>query len=178
MRSSVALIVFALALCLAGSKSPTMETVTVSGKFYKLTTAVDVMSIKAIGSPQTKASPSILQVTNEEAERVVKAAKGELIGSPKVVTTMGKQAKITTEGGDSSYSLEVTPSSKGSDTLTLTFRLATTVTQGTRKTTRSARAFARVQESKTLLVIENPRQSQPGFLVALRAQRTVSPKSQ
>jgi len=133
------------------------------------------MAIKAIGSAQTKASPSILQVSKEEMDRVEKVvtdAGGSLVGSPKVLTQVDQTAKISTDGSDVSYALEVTPSNHGSDTISLRFKLAVTMTSGQVKTTRSASGSARVQEAKALLIIENPRAGQPGLLTVVEAKRS------
>jgi hypothetical protein len=147
----------------------------INAHFYQLKSAIDVNSIKAIGSPQTKASPSILHVTKAESGRItalVLKGGGNLVGSPSIITMVDQQAKISTDSaGGMSYTLDVKPSTKGSDTITLNFRLSVTTIDGKRKTTRSATSMARVQESKALLIIENPRDGQPGLLTVLEAHR-------
>jgi hypothetical protein len=146
----------------------------VKAGFYRLKTAIDVASVKAIGSAQTKASPSILQVSKEEASRVtelVMKSGGTLSGSPSVKTLVDQEAKITMDSGDGANSLTVTPSTRGSDTITLRFKLAVTTVTGQQRITRSASGVARVQESKSLLIIQNPRAGQPGFLAVVEARR-------
>lgn len=156
--------------------APTLEpaAVQITARFYRLKDPIDVNSIKAIGSAQTKASPSILQVSKEEMDRIIKQvtdAGGTLVGSPKVITTVDQQAKIEVKGADPSYSLDVIPSNRGSDTITLNFKLAVSTTVGDKRITRSAKGMARVQEAKSLLMIENPRDGQPGLLTVIEASR-------
>lgn len=151
------------------------QAIQISAQIYRLSAPIDVDGIKAIGSRQTKASPSTLQVSREEAARVsagaVKAGAVQ-VGSPKLRTAIGLQAAISTSSAGDDYKLTVTPENKGSDTITLNFKVQTTVTKGRVRTTRSASGMARVQEGKRLLIIENPRDGQPGLLVVVEAQRT------
>ncbi|HVT10683.1 MAG TPA: hypothetical protein VHE55_00320 [Fimbriimonadaceae bacterium] len=147
----------------------------VSVQFYRVAATIDTQSIRAIGSAQTKATPTILQVTPAEAARIagiVKKGGGSLVGSPSVVTNVGEEAKISADYDSGSYTLDVTPSNKGSDTITLNFKLILTSISGNRKITRSAKSFARVQEAKALLIIVNPRDGQEGFMAVLRAAKT------
>jgi hypothetical protein len=146
----------------------------VSAQFFRLAKPVDVMSIKAIGSPDTKASPSILLVAKTEAARIsdlVLKSGGTLAGSPKVITIVDQEAAVSTEGEEGGFKLQVRPSTRGSDTITLNFRLSVTVVEGARKRTRSATAFARLQESKAMLVVINPRDGEPGVLAIIEVRR-------
>jgi hypothetical protein len=175
MRRTFVIASVLLIACIAGAlQGRTEPTVLISTRFVRMAKPVDVMKIKAIGSVDTKRSPSILQVTPKEAERVEKLiidAGGELIGAPSVQTQMYSQGKVETKSDKSSVSLTVEPSSRGSDTISLKFRLEASTKSGNRTTTRTATASARVQEAKALLIIENPRDGQPGLLVVLRANR-------
>ena len=167
--SIVAIGSFALA-----ARPPEPISIEIRAHFYSLKAPIDVMSIKAIGSAQTKASPSILQVSKaemERVERVVTDAGGTLVGSPKILTNVDEAAKIAADGADAGYSLEVTPSNHGSDTISLKFKLGVTTTAGLVKTTRTASGSARVQEAKSLLIIENPRAGRPGLLTVVEAKR-------
>jgi hypothetical protein len=176
MRTLKHAVILILALisstALAGQAGDKIE---VSARFFRLAKAIDVMSIKAIGSPDTKASPSILQVAKTEATRIsdlVLKAGGILAGSPKALVLVDEEATISTEGDQGGYKLQVRPSTRGSDTITLNFRLSITTIVGKRKTSRSATAFARLQESKALLVIVNPREGEPGILAIIEVRRS------
>lgn len=154
---------------------PVKPAVKVSGQFYRIVAAIDTQAIKAIGSVNTKATPTILQVTTAEADRVVagvKGAGGNLVGSPTVITNVDEAAKISADSEGGSYTLDVTPSNKGSDTITLNFKLLLTTVSGNHRMTRSAKGMARVQEAKALLIIVNPRDGQDGFLAVVRASKT------
>jgi hypothetical protein len=170
---AIALLAVSLAAgaILASSAKQHGQAILISAKFYRVSTPIDTMAIKAIGSRDTKASPTILQVTKEEAARVAKVSGAVLIGSPAVKTLVDEQAKVEAKGDGDSYSLDVKPSTKGSDTITLNFRIAITNVIGTKRLTRSAGGMARVQEAKALLIIENPRNGQPGFLAVVDAHR-------
>lgn len=171
-RIAATLFVVAVA-CLATALQSRSDKFMVSGSFYKLGAAIDVMKIKAIGSAQTKASPSILHVTRQEAKRIedlVKNAGGTLLGSPSVVTKGDTQAKIETKGEEHSVAMTVVPTSR-STTVSLKFKLEVSTKVGVRTTTRSATANARVDEDKALLVIQNPRDGEPGILTILKAGR-------
>ncbi|HWA84395.1 MAG TPA: hypothetical protein VG820_13215 [Fimbriimonadaceae bacterium] len=151
------------------------RSIKVSGQFYRVATAIDTQSIKAIGSAQTKATPTILQVTPAEAARIagiVKKGGGSLVGSPSVITNVDENAKISADLDGGSYTLDVTPSNKGSDTITLNFKLYLVSTSGNHRITRSAKGMARVQEAKALLIIVNPRDGQEGFMAIVRAAKT------
>jgi hypothetical protein len=173
MRRAAFSSIVLLTACLGGALQARSDTVLVSGRFLKMAKAVDVMKIKAIGSAQTKSSPSILQVTPAEAARIealVTKAGGELIGAPSVQTKLDSQAKIETKSADHSVAMTVLPTSR-STTITLKFKLEVSTKTGTQTITRSATANARVDETKALLVIQNPRDGQPGLLTVLTARR-------
>lgn len=156
------------AMAQAGAK------IKVSANYYRVKATIDTMSIKAIGSAQTKATPCILQVDNREAERIagiVTKAGGKLVGSPSAITFVGQGAKVSVDGDGDGYSLDITPSTKGSDTITLNFKLTLTNTVGTRRQTRSASGIARLQEAKALLIIVNPRDGQGGFMAVVHVAR-------
>jgi hypothetical protein len=176
MRPVIVAVPLFLVACLAGALQGKAEpAVLISARFLSMAKPIDVMKIKAIGSVDTKRSPTILQVTPQEAERIEKMvtkAGGELLNAPSVKTTMYQQAKVEVKGDTHSVALTVEPSSRGSDTISLKFRIEVSTKTGNRTVTRSATASARVQEAKALLVIENPRESQPGLLTILRANRT------
>jgi hypothetical protein len=166
-------LVLVLGFCCAFAQAAP-DKIEVSARFYRLAKAIDVMSIKAIGSPDTKASPSILQVTKPESTRVsdvVLKAGGTLSGSPKVLVAVDDEAAVSTEGEDGGFKLQVRPSTRGSDTITLNFKLSITTISGKHRTTRSATALARLQESKALLVIINPRDGEPGILAVIEVRR-------
>jgi hypothetical protein len=171
MRVIVAIL---LAACVACAFAQTGVRVKVSAQYYRVKATIDTVSIKALGSAQTKATPCILQVDKKEADRVaalVTKGGGSLVGSPTAVTLMNMAAKVSTDSDGDGYSMDVTPSSKGSDTITLNFKLTLTNIMGTKKQTRSASGFARLQESKYLLVIVNPRNGQGGFMGILHVAR-------
>lgn len=166
-----------LALSFAGSFAgqPAKPAIKITGQFYRVVAAIDTQAIKAIGSVNTKTTPTILQVTTAEADRVVagvKSAGGNLVGSPTVITNIDEPAKISADSEGGSYTLDVTPSNKGSDTITLNFKLLLTTVDGNHRITRSAKGMARVQEAKALLIIVNPRDGQDGFLAVVRAAKT------
>ena len=145
----------------------------ITARFFQTKAAIDVNNIKAIGSPATKASPSILHVSKEEAARIAKFVTeggGVLVGSPTIVARKDEQAKIESSGDKDSYSLDVIATTR-SDMITLKFRIAVTTVTETKRIQRSASATARVLESKALLIIENPRNGQPGFFTIIEAKR-------
>ena len=158
--------------------APKLPAVQISAKFYRLAAAIDTDSVKAIGSSQTKKSPATLNVTMAEAARIegiVTAAGGTLLGSPTVKTPMDQKASVSQKADDGSgYTLTVIPSSLGSTTITLNFKLSVSTVTGNRTTTRSASGISRVVEGKALLMITNPRDGQPGMLVVVTANRVKS----
>ncbi len=152
------------------------QQVTISAAFYKVSAPIDTQSVKAIGSAQTKATPTILQVSKEEADRLaglVTKSGGTRLGTPNMRTLMDSPAKlkIDTHGEGDSWEIDVTPSGKSSDTITLNFRMTLVSVIGGRRITRGATGMARLQEGKALLVIVNPRGAETGFLAVLQAKR-------
>ncbi|HTQ12007.1 MAG TPA: hypothetical protein VMI31_18235 [Fimbriimonadaceae bacterium] len=171
---SVLILAASIALLAASVAIQSPAAISIQAHFYTLRAPLDVNAIKAIGSVDTKRSPSILQVSKEEmarVEKVVTDAGGSLVGSPKVLTNVDQAAKIAVDGPPG-YSLEVTPSNHGSDTISMKFKLSVSTRQGDSTVTRTAAGSARVQEAKALLIIENPRSGQPGLLTVVEAKRS------
>src|SRR5579871_641756 len=75
----------------------------ITAHFYRLGADLDTQSIKAIGSVETKTSPTILQVSKQEMKRVCDLAvkqRGTLIAGPAILTKLGQQASIQSKLDD------------------------------------------------------------------------------
>lgn len=133
---------------------------------------IDTMKIKAIGSVNTKTSPTILQVSPKEAERLEKLITGQggtLMSAPSIRTVLGQKAAIKTDG-DEAVEFEVTPTSK-SDTISMVYKLSVTQRSGRTRYTRASTGSARLLQTQRLLIIQNPRDGVKGFIAIVQATR-------
>jgi hypothetical protein len=147
-------------------------TITMSAKMYVTNAPIDTIKIKALGSVDTKATPVILQVTRQEAQRVVAMAEragAMLLASPVVRTANGQQAQVSITG-DKGVTLVVKPSSR-SDMITLPFRLTYVYVADSKRHTMQVSGFGRVVETKVMLVITNPRNGEMGTLAVIEGKR-------
>lgn len=159
-------------LLVAAAAATFAQTATIKVRVVQAPLAIDTMKIKAIGSVQTKTSPTILQVTQAEAARLEKliiGQGGKVLGAPSVRTVLGKQAGIKMDG-DEGIEFTVLPTSK-SDTISMQYKLAVTQRTGRTRITHSSTGSARLLQTRRLLIIQNPRDGVQGFMAIVEATR-------
>ncbi len=171
MKALTLLVLLSASAAFAQKAPPKLD---ISMRVFRTQSSVDTMKVKAIGSRQTKTSPTILMVTPAEAARIEKlyTTAADLAGAPRLLTMSGQQAEIFAGEKDGSYvSFQVLPTNRNNDITTLQMSLKLVTIVGTHRITRSATMTAKVIENRRLLIIEDPRSGEPGLLAILSCRR-------